>query len=195
MVRNTIVKAYAELRTHVSVDPPHIHGAAAPTDDRPADILVPPSAHHSAKHLAMDVSVVSPDNVGPLNQGSHTNQYKAAKQTEHRKLREYTSFLATLQPPLTPATSDYEKMPLVMESTGAWGPSMQKWWAKMLKLHNTVEAERALLSRRARGIEHTWSANSFSAWWAQRISCAYMRHLGESIQQACASGPYSHFNG
>ena len=55
----------------------------------------PPSAHHSAKHLAMDVSVVSPDNVGPLNQGSHTNQYKAAKQTEHRKLREYTSFLAT----------------------------------------------------------------------------------------------------
>ena len=65
----------------------------------------------------------------------------------------------------------------------------------MLKLHNTVEAERALLSRRARGIEHTWSANSFSAWWAQRISCAYMRHLGESIQQASASGPYSHFNG
>ena len=81
-----------------------------------------------------------------------------------------------------------------MESTGAWAPEMQKWWKKMLALHNEVAADAANLSRRARGQDHTWSANSFSTWWAQRISCAYMRNLAESIQRLSAKGPYSHLN-
>ena len=123
-----------------------------------------------------------------------SEQYKAATIKEQAKIKEYEKFLGKLTPPLTPATSDYEKVPLVMESTGAWGPSMQQWWTRMLKAHNAAAQEEAGLSRRARGLDHTWSANSFTTWWAQRISVAYMRHLGEEILKTAATGPYSHFN-
>ena len=195
VVRNEMGACYKELRKHVVLEPARLPGIIAADDSsRPADILVDPSTHHTDKHLALDVSVVSPDNVAPLDANSHTQQYKAASQAEQGKRNDYKNLLARLRPPLTPDAADYEKVPIVMESTGAWGPEMQKWWAKMLTLHNEVAADQANLSRRARGQEHTWSANSFSTWWAQRISCAYMRNLGESIQRLSAKGPYSHFN-
>ena len=113
------------------VDPEHLHGSA-PKDTRPTGILVSPSTHSTDKQLALDVSIVSPDNVTPLDTSTvkappNTTLLKAATQKERAKLTEYENFLKTLTPPLTPATSDYEKMPLVMESTGAWGPSMQRW--------------------------------------------------------------------
>ena len=174
------------------MEPEHLHGSA-PKDTRPADILVSPSTHSTDKQLALDVSIVSPDNVTPLNSQRATQQYKVATQKERAKLTEYENFLKTLTPPITPATSDYEKMPLVMESTGAWGPSMQRWWALMIKADNDEARDQAGMSRRSCGPTHTRSANSFTTWWARRIS-VYMRHLGEEILKTTAVGPYSHFN-
>ena len=64
----------------------------------------------------------------------------------------------------------------------------------MIKAHNDEARDQAGMSRRSRGLTHTWSANSFTTWWAQRISVAYMRHLGEEILKTATVGPYSHFN-
>ena len=80
-----------------------------------------------------------------------------------------------------------------MESTGAWGPRMQSWWKDVIKLYNDVEADSGN-SRRQKGLAHTWSANSFTSWWAQRISCTYVRHLIENIERVAKSGAYSHYH-
>ena len=98
-----------------------------------------------------------------------------------------------LNPPQTPAIANYEKVPLVLESTGAWGPRMQTWWQDVISLHNDQTPDPGQ-SRRHKGLAHTWSANSFTAWWAQRISCAYVRHLFESVEKVAASGAYSTYN-
>ena len=76
---------------------------------------------------------------------------------------------------------------------GAWGPRMQDWWESVIALYNRVEAQPGL-SRRQKGLSHTWSANSFTAWWAQRLSCAYVRHLFESVEKVAARGVYSTYN-
>ena len=70
------------------------------------------------------------------------------------------------------------------------GPSMQKWWALMIKAHNDEARDQAGMSRRSCGLTHTWSANSFTTWWARRIS-VHTRHLGEEILKTAAD---SHFN-
>ena len=162
------------------------------SQDRPADVLVTASTHNTAKHLALDVAVVSPDNSGDL-PGSATQLFKAAKAKERQKLTSDEARLRALTPPQTPATANYEKVPLVLESTGAWGPRMQDWWESVIALYNRVEAQPGL-SRRQKGLSHTWSANSFTAWWAQRLSCAYVRHLFESVEKVAARGVYSTYN-
>ena len=145
--------------------------------------------------LALDFSVTSPDNAGHLRRRSDLHAFKAADEQERKKSQEYETLLTKLTPPLTVATSQYTKVPIVMESTGAWGNGMQRWWKQVLVLHNRVAAEQAPYSRRHRGLDHTWSANSFSSYWAQRISCAYMRNLAESIELTTTRGRYSNLNG
>ena len=41
-----------------------------------------------------------------------------------------------------------------------------------------------------------YRANRFTAWWpaAQRLSCAYVRHLFESVEKVAARGVYSTYN-
>ena len=188
-IRDVIVALYKELRQTVGTEPNRLHNFG---NDRPADVLAFASVHNTAKHLALDVAVISPDNVDKL-PAAATQQYHAAKGKEKAKIKQYENYLGRLNPPETPASSDYEKVPLVMESTGAWGPRMQSWWKDVIKLYNDVEADSGN-SRRQKGLAHTWSANSFTSWWAQRISCTYVRHLIENIERVAKSGAYSHYH-
>ena len=175
---------YKELRQAPRVEPLNL--ISADGQDRAADVLLAPSVHGTAKWQALDVTVVSPDNkayVQPARTGSDKVQFKAARAKHQDKLKHFENLLKAQNPPLNPQTFDYEKVPLVFEATGAWGPETQKWWKKVLKLYDDVEAD-PVWTRFRQGRDFTWSANRFSTWWTQRISCAYMRHLGESMLAA-----------
>ena len=53
---------YRELRQNVRVEPLNLISEDL---DRPTDILVPASTHGTTKHLALDVTMVSPDIMQP----------------------------------------------------------------------------------------------------------------------------------
>ena len=99
--------------------------------------------------------------------------------------------LARLNPPQTVAGCDYEKVPLAMESTGAWGKGMQKWWKTMVLQRLEQLEEDPDKTRRLNGLPYTWSANKFGTYWLQRTSVTFQRHLAESIQGTAAAARYS----
>ena len=78
------------------------------------------------------------------------------------------------------AGAPIEKLPLVMEATGAFGTKMQKWWKGMKKLEADFRSGRPR-SLQDQGLEHTWSANVWSSFQRQRLSIGIARLQAEGI--------------
>ena len=62
--------------------------------------------------------------------------------------------------------------PLAFETTGAMGEETQKWFKKMVSRNAEISGEDSgeTTSRMQKGVPCTWTANSFSSFWKQRLS-------------------------
>ena len=178
-----------ELAAIVSLDPCYIITTA--NRERGADLVVPASVHGTSKDLALDFTVTSVDNKDIIRQGSANTQFKAADAAELRKMRQWEASLQRLNPPHTLASVPFEKVPLAMESTGAWGKGMQRWWKNQVLTRLEQLEEDPDKPRRAQGLPHTWSANTFGTYWLQRFSVTFQRHLAESITGTASSARYT----
>ena len=156
-------------------------------ENKPADVLVPASAMGTAKAVALDIAITAPTSKTALESHSDTTPLVAATARHKGKLSTHRK--ALLQ--AGPAGLAFVKRPLVFETTGAMGKETQKWWESVKQL-NRERHEFDPKSRRLRGKQHTWSANSFSTYWLQSIAVAHARTQAESIRQwigVCQGAP------
>ena len=72
---------------------------------------------------------------------------------------------------------NFDKVPFVIESSGAWGKSARELWhmlkqkAKAIKLQNYVRANKP----------RTWTAFTFSSFYSQAISFAVAKHTAQAV--------------
>ena len=71
----------------------------------------------------------------------------------------------------------FDKVPLVFESTGAWGEHTVSWFNNMVRMHKNL----GLPTLRMMGLTHTFTANTFSSFWAQRLSMVQAVHHAETV--------------
>ena len=176
------------LQIHVDVE---VRGLFAQLtsygEHKPADILEPASALGGDKPRALDLAITDPTSKSSLDTSSHTTALKAA----HNRHTEKMGTFRRAEASAGGAGLSFSKLPIVFETTGAMGEETKKWWDQMMVIASET-ANGCHLSRRARGLEHTWSANSWSSYWLQRISMAHARHQAESlIQRIGANQPHS----
>ena len=143
---------------------------------KPADILVPASHTDNGRAWALDITVVDPSLPSFLaNQHTATVPLAAANLKYRSKMRSHT--VATDQATAQGLVLPFDKYPLVFESTGAYGKHTLMWFNDMVKHHMSLH----LPSLRAMGLAHTFTANSFSSFWGQRLSMVQALHHAESV--------------
>ena len=59
-----------------------------------------------------------------------------------------------------------DKVPLSVESSGAWSKEFRALWKELKSLHRSNNNESYI----RQGKPHTWSAFTFAQYWPQRIS-------------------------
>ena len=176
-VRDIIAEMYKSLHipaeTEVSGRYTHInsHGEV-----RPADVLPSQSATGADMEQALDVAITDPTMKTALDVKSDRFPLSAAKDREGKKISEFRPMMREA----AEAGAPIEKIPLVMETTGAFGIRMQKWWKEMKKLEAEFRSGRPL-SLQDQGLEHTWSANVWSTFQRQKLSMGVARLQAEGI--------------
>ena len=145
---------------------------------RPADIGIIPAVHQTEKLLALDVSVVSPVSctfIKAYGPNSDPKPLQAASSKEDSKLKENKAWVAK-------ETSDpiYEKVPVVFESTGAFGESAHDWFKMMMLLFKRKFPEGIRLSS-PMGLEMHWGATSFQAYYHQKFALSLAKSRGSSF--------------
>ena len=100
---------------------------------------------------------------------------QAASSKEDSKLKENKAWVAK-------ETSDpiYEKVPVVFESTGAFGESAQDWLKMMMLLFKRKFPEGIRLSS-PMGLEMHWGATSFQAYYHQKFALSLAKSRGSSF--------------
>ena len=156
-------------------------------EERPADVWVPSSGSTTDKPMAIDIGITDPTSKTSLEAGSDRESLIAAKKFHERKMSLFEQQVRQSERPI-----DFDKVPLIFESTGAMGKETQKWWESVLKMERKrCEERRENPSRQYQGLEHTWSADRFASYWLQRISMAHARAQAETIELAiCMSQPW-----
>jgi len=145
---------------------------------RPADVLVPASASGGDKAQALDVVITDPTCKSSLEKLSHKEELSAAAEAHKRKMQRYRR---QVEDAGQHAELPFVKVPLAFETTGAMGRETQEWWESVLELERRERGDAAEPSRRDMGLDHTWTANSFSSFWLQSISMAIARTQAESV--------------
>ena len=113
-----------------------------------------------------------------INLGSDRTPLKAASTRFQIKKGHHTS--AMDQASAQGITLQFDQLPLVFESTGAFGTETQSWFSQMVKTSKDLGQRSLALS----GAPHTWPANAFSSFWSQRLSLVQAMHQAESMQKA-----------
>ena len=176
--RDVIAGMYKSIKIPVEIEVggrySHINSQG---ESRPADILPSATAMGCDKEQALDVAFTDPTAASAIRQGSDTIPLKAAQLRHERKLYDFRQMMTEA----ARAGAPIEKVPLVMETTGAFSKEMQVWWRGMVKLEQEQRADGAPMSLRDQGLEHTWSANDWSAFQLQKLSFTTFRMLAEAI--------------
>ena len=73
--------------------------------------------------------------------------------------------------------------PLFYETTRAVGEDTWKWWKSIVEMEADQHVPGATPIRQEKGLEHTWSAKTFSSYWVQTFSMAHAKIQAESIAQ------------
>ena len=82
------------------------------------------------------------------------------------------------------ANVPFDKAPIVIETSGAFSNFTQNWFQKMVKIDKSQQdwnGTGVFTSRRLRGLDWTWSANSFSSWHLQSLSVAQARLQAQAV--------------
>ena len=109
-----------------------------------------------------------------------------AKIRQNTKLSEFRSMMREAAEAGTPI----QKIPLVMETSGAYGSEMQNWWKDMVKLEGEVRGVGTPRSLQDQGLLHTWSANIWSTFQRQKLSMGVARMQAEGIiKKISQNGP------
>ena len=89
----------------------------------------------------------------------------------------------------------FEFQPLAFETTGAMSRETEKWWKSVVAMEAERRGADQPSSRRDLGLEHTWAAHSFSAYWRQSIATTLAKSQAEAIvsciKRSCDSHPES----
>ena len=77
----------------------------------------------------------------------------------------------------------FVKVPLAIESTGAFGKETQTWWREVAAIEVDQRACGETTSRKDLGLEWSFTANGFTSFWLQSISMSMARTQAEAIIQ------------
>jgi len=148
-------------------------------DKRPADILPSSAALGTDKEQALDVAVTDPTCASAISQGSDKIPLKAAKIRHDKKLSDFRPMMREA----AEAGAPIQKLPLVLEATGAFGKEMRQWWTGMVKLEGEQRGVGLPRSLREQGMENTWSANDWSSFHLQKLSFGLARIQAEAVMK------------
>ena len=90
-----------------------------------------------------------------------------------RKLEEFDELKRTIGPGVITT----EKVPLTMESSGAWSAELKLYWGELKSKHKALKRDNYIRL----GAPYTWSAFTFSQYWPQRLSFAIAKHTAEMV--------------
>jgi hypothetical protein len=149
-------------------------GLYADSQGRPADILFPPEkADGRCVDRAVDVAITDCQTDPALEVYSDVVSLAAASKKEKKKRSAHRLMMAQHGVGLL----QFDKVPFVLESSGAFGKEALKLWkwlkaeAKERKVENYVMAEKP----------HTWSAFTFQQMIPQRISFAVAKFTARAV--------------
>ena len=135
---------------------------------------------------ALDIAFTDPTSASAIKESSDKVPLTAAKIRQNKKLSEFRSMMREAAEAGTPI----QKIPLVMETSGAYGTEMQKWWKGMLKLEEDFRGVGTPRSLQDQGLPHTWSANVWSTFQRQKLAMGVARMQAEGIMKKISqNGP------
>jgi hypothetical protein len=174
---DVVVDILAECATELGLThETEVLGLYADSQGRPADILLPP-ADDTGRNVdrAVDVAITDCQTDKALELYSDVVSLAAATAKETKKRSDHRAMMAKHGVGLL----QFDKVPFVLETSGAFGKEALKLWACLkakahqLKLENYVMAEK----------QHTWSAFTFQQMYPQRISFAVAKFTARAVIQ------------
>jgi hypothetical protein len=147
---------------------------------RPADVLIPAvkgkAGVRSARdrYRSLDVVVCDPCSAANIAEGSASYSLIAAKSADESKMKAHGFLMASAGVGFLPT----EKVPLSVESSGAWGLGLRELWKEAKLMHREHTGG---LSYARQGKPFTWTAFSFEQYWPQRISFAVARFTAQMV--------------
>lgn len=181
-VRDEIYKMYRSESLRMVADK-EVEGLYRRNLKKPADVLV----QLPEGQTAFDVTIRDPTAPTYLQLGSDRQPLKAAAKGHEAKLAKHK-----VEEQSAGLTCQFAFQPLAFETTGAMGRETQKWWKSVLVMEAQLRGEDAPSSRRDIGLEHTWTANSFSSYWRQSIAMTLARAQAEAIVSCIRQSSVAH---
>lgn len=187
-----IRELYVSLGVPSFVEPGACYAGA---NDKPADIGLPSSVHGTRKLLALDIGLVDPTSTCYRGAASRT-PLKAARKRENDKLNKHRRAVETLGE----TAIDCELIPLIFETTGAFGQEARRWWEKFAM---PLAAKRELTNQCLSTLPgagsdpnllHTWTANTWPALMLQKIDWMLGVALAEKAQGKLAMAVTARLN-
>ena len=184
-LRDIIKPMYDEISKTVQTEVGGLYATIDPEGNRrPADLL---ESTNSGHNHALDVTIRDPTAKTYITQNSHRHPLVAARKGHDQKMADYNKAVQQAGAQGLPFTLT----PLAFETTGAMGEETQKWFKKMVSRNAEISGEDfgETTSRMQKGEPCTWTANSFSSFWKQRLSFYMMVdratktsvHIGKSL--------------
>jgi hypothetical protein len=147
---------------------------------RPADVLIPPVKRKSGmpaacdRYRSLDVVVCDPCTATNIADGSASYSLIAAKAAHESKTKAHNFMIASCGVGFMPI----EKIPLPIESSGAWGEGLRELFREASIMHRETSGG---LNYVRQGKPFTWTAFSFQQYWPQRISFAIARFTAQMV--------------
>ena len=99
----------------------------------------------------------------------------ATQRMRDRKLEEFEE----LKRSIGPGIINTVKVPLTIESSGAWSDELKLYWKELKCKHKDLKRENYIRL----GVPYTWSAFTFTQYWPQRLSFAIAKHTAEMVME------------
>ena len=157
------------------------------SDNKPADVGVPASTHETPRMLALDIGITDPCLPSSLPRSSSTPMY-AADTMGAKKLGAHNKAVSELGR----AQIDCDVLPIILETSGAFGKHARKWWEEYMvplakdrglvggKHLSTINEERPA---GANGLlAHTWTANTWTTLQLQKFDWGLGVAMTEKVQ-------------
>ena len=154
----------------------------------PADVLIPPKERQSQTRVqfrdqrgldrALDVVIVDPCSDEALANGADSYNLVAATLADKNKLEQFNRLIRGNGPGVVPV----EKVPISIESTGAWGPQLKAIWSEFKARHSFMKKENYIRA----GLPYTFTAFTYQQFWPQKISFEIAKFTAKMVIEGLA---------